>query len=455
MSPPRHPSTQTDHDATGVTGDPRGTSLKMKSRYPTVALSLGLTLTMAAAACGSDDGDTGGGGGDATDLPAADADVVTDEGEAIPETSGPADESLDPVVVGMINMDEGTPSYPDVSAGADAAAELVNAELGGIHGRPVQVEHCNVGVDQASNQECAQQFANDDDVSVVLHGYVFGSGFVFPILDSAEMPVLLQTPLTSADFEATNAYGYQGGNAGGTAGTAAFAANSLDAQDVVVLGADNDALRAAVDQIENLPAMEGVNLSTTYIPDTAADVTADVQASGAADADAVLALVNAPQCPQVAQTLRDLQIEAPVISTTTCAVPSTLEETPELFEDWYVVGSLLPPLLADGASSELDWYRETFVEYGSAEDVSSFHALGGFGAMLALWSAGNAAPESLSRADWSEALAGFTGPLFGGERELSCPGSHYPAVCSNEVRAFQLDADGVMAQVEGYFDPLS
>jgi branched-chain amino acid transport system substrate-binding protein len=426
-------------------------------KSPIRRLAMVLALTVAVAACGSDDDDdatsSGTDDGDTTEETTEAAGPIADGG-AIPETSGPADESLDPVVVGMINMDEGTPSYPDVSVGVDAAVELVNAELGGIHGRPVVVEHCNVGVDQASNQECAQRFANDDDVSVVVHGYVFGSGFVFPILESADVPVLLQTPLTGPDFEATNAYGFQGGNAGGTVGTAAFAAKYLDAKDVVILGADNDALRSAVEQIEALPSMEGVEVSTTYIADTAADVTADVQASGAADADAVLALVNAPQCPQVAQTLQDLQIEAPVISTTTCAVPATLDESPELFEDWYVVGSLVPPLLAEGQSEALDWFRTTFPTYGPEDKVESFHALGGFGALLALWDAGNAAPESLTREDWSGALAGFTGPLFGGQAEFACPGPHYPAVCSNDVRAFQLDGEGVMTTAQDYFDPL-
>src|SRR3546814_18434578 len=115
-------------------------------------------------------------------------------------------------------MDEGTPSYPDVSVGIDAGAELVNAELGGIQGRPVEIVHCNVGVDQASNQECAQKFANDDDINIVINGYVFGSGSIFPILDAAGTPVLPQTPLTSPDLQATKGSAYAGGTAGGHGG---------------------------------------------------------------------------------------------------------------------------------------------------------------------------------------------------------------------------------------------
>lgn len=422
----------------------------IRRRGAVVALALGLLVT----GCGSsDDGDdTSSGSGDGG--PSSTVAPDTDTG-AIPEATGPADEALDPLVIGMINMDEGTPSYPDVSVGVDAAVELVNAELGGIQGRPVEVRHCNAGVDQASNQACAQEFANDDEVAVVITGYVFGSGFVYPILESADVPVLIQTPLTQPDFEAANGWAFQGGNAGGTSGTAAYAASFLDAENVVILGADNDALRAAVDTIEGLPAMEGVEISTTYIPDTAADVTADVQASGATSADAVLALVNAPQCVQVAQTLADLGVQAPVVSTATCAVPSTLEESPELFEGWTIVGSGLPPLLAEGASAELDYYRETFPQYGPEEKMDSFLSLGGFGALLSAWRIGNELPESLSRTDWAEGLAGFTGPYFGGQDELSCPGEHFPAVCNNEVRAFVLDGEGVMSQVEDFFDPLA
>lgn len=381
--------------------------------------------------------------------------VAAGEAASVPTATGPADESLDPVVIGMINMDEGTPSYPDVSTGVDAAAALVNAELGGIHGRPVEVRHCNVGVDQPSNQNCAQEFANATDVNVVINGYVFGSAYIFPILDAVGLPILLQTPLTPADFGATNGFAFQGGNAGGTSGTAAYAAKFLEAESIVILGADNDALRAAVTTIEGLPSMEGVEISTTYISDSSADVTADVQASGAADADAVLALVNAPQCPQVAQTLSDLDVTAPVISTATCAVPATLEATPELFEGWTIVGSGLPPLLAEGASAELDYYRSIFPEYGPEESMNSFLSLGGFGAMLTAWSIGNDAPDTLSREDWTAGLSGFTGPYFGGRTELACPGAHFPAVCDNEVRAFVLDDAGQMTQVEDFFDPLA
>ena len=439
-----------DSDDTATTDAPADTAAVATEAAPadTAAADTTADTTPADSAAPADTSASG-----TTDASASEG--VTDHSVAIPEQAGPADESLDPVVIGVINMDEGTPSFPDVSAGIDAAAALINAELGGIQGRPVEIKHCSVGVDQASNQQCAQDFANDDTLNLVIDGYVFGSGYTLPILEAAGLPTLIQTPLTQPDFNATNAWAYQGGNAGGTAGTAAYAAKFLDAQDIVIIGSDNDALRAAVQTIEALPSVQGRNISTTYVSETAADITADVQVSGALEADAVLSLVNSAQCLQVAQTLQDVGVTAPVISTATCAVPSTLEANAEAFAGWTVVGSGLPPLLPEGESVELDYYMEKFPQYGDAAIARSFQALGGFGAMLAAQRIGNDAPDTLSREDWAAGLAGFTGPYFGGQVELSCPGPHFPAVCNNEVRAFELDNKGTMTMVQDFFDGLA
>lgn len=428
--------------------------------------ALALALALTAAACGDDDdtadstassetteapaggGSDDGAGGDETGAAAGAA--------AIPEHVGPADDSLEPVVIGMINLEGGQLSYPDVRIGAEAAAKLINEELGGIQGHPVELRVCAVGVDQASNQACAQEFANAGDVNVVLQGYSFGSAFSHPVFEAAGLPVLMQTPLTSADFEAPLAWAFQGGNIGGTTGTAGYAAKYLDAEKVVVLGVDLDATRGVVAAMEALPSMQGRDLQVTYLADTATDLTADVQVSGAAEADAVLVLVNAHHCIQIAQTLRDLGVTAPVLAVSTCATQTTLTEAPELFEGWHLVGSNLPPLLADGESVELDYFREQFAVYGEDDSyLTSFQTLGGFGSLLALREIGNDLPATMSRADWAAGIEGFTGPYFGGKAEVACPGKHYSAICDNDVRVYVLDDQGVATEVQGFFDALS
>ena len=59
---------------------------------------------------------------------------------------GVADESLDPVRFGYVNQEIGTPAFPEGSAAVEATVEYINAELGGIDGRPLEVVVCQVDV---------------------------------------------------------------------------------------------------------------------------------------------------------------------------------------------------------------------------------------------------------------------------------------------------------------------
>ncbi|MFT4596847.1 MAG: hypothetical protein ACI9TF_001093, partial [Paracrocinitomix sp.] len=63
--------------------------------------------------------------------------------DAINNPVGPADDSLEPVVITMSNM-EGTPgvSFPEIREGFEIAVAQINNELGGINGRPIEFESC-------------------------------------------------------------------------------------------------------------------------------------------------------------------------------------------------------------------------------------------------------------------------------------------------------------------------
>ncbi|MCH2409153.1 MAG: hypothetical protein MK190_08280, partial [Acidimicrobiales bacterium] len=58
----------------------------------------------------------------------------------LPVVAVKADFDLDPVLVGLINM-ENSPagSFPEARVAIEAAADWVNSELGGINGRPIEL----------------------------------------------------------------------------------------------------------------------------------------------------------------------------------------------------------------------------------------------------------------------------------------------------------------------------
>lgn len=101
----------------------------------------------------------------ATDTTTTDTSVVSAEAlewalEYTAGSRGPADG--EPVVIGVADApDSDYPTDPYI----DAMAEFINAELGGIGGRPIEIVRCDAVTDPAG---CADQLANDPDVVAVI-----------------------------------------------------------------------------------------------------------------------------------------------------------------------------------------------------------------------------------------------------------------------------------------------
>ena len=78
------------------------------------------------------------------------ADEPADEPMDEPADSAMADESMEPVKIGMIAQVEELMAFPEVPAVAQAYVDYFNAELGGVDGHPIELVVC--GVDVASRR---------------------------------------------------------------------------------------------------------------------------------------------------------------------------------------------------------------------------------------------------------------------------------------------------------------
>ena len=76
----------------------------------------------------------------------------------LPVQARGADPDLDPIRVGLLNQ-ENSPagSFPEARAAVEAAVRWVNEELGGVNGRPVELEVCVTDFTVERSQACAQQ----------------------------------------------------------------------------------------------------------------------------------------------------------------------------------------------------------------------------------------------------------------------------------------------------------
>ena len=159
-------------------------------------------------------------------------------------TEGPADEALDPITIGYINQEGGVPSFPEATAGIEAAVEYVNTELGGVQGHPVELVSCQVQAEE-DGQRCATEMVNDEDVPFVMTGtMVVGNGSIYSTL-GGQKPVIIGFPGVAEDFIAQDAYAFTPGAVGVVTGMSTFVGEHLDGiESVAVVHSDNAAGRA-------------------------------------------------------------------------------------------------------------------------------------------------------------------------------------------------------------------
>jgi branched-chain amino acid transport system substrate-binding protein len=116
-----------------------------------------------------------------------------------------------PVKVGVINDEGGTAeSWPEIRIGAQAAVAYGNQYLGGIAGRPVQLDVCESKGTTASSAACANQMIADHVVAV-LHGIDSNAGTTAQTLMNAGIPVISTAPSSSQEELGTLSFSLTGG----------------------------------------------------------------------------------------------------------------------------------------------------------------------------------------------------------------------------------------------------
>jgi branched-chain amino acid transport system substrate-binding protein len=401
-----------------------------RRRWPLALLAVGALLV---GACASDD-DTGtGSGGDPGGDSAPDpAEVLGAENAA----------SGEPIPIGYVY--DGTTDVidnaPELEA-AEAAAEYVNTYLGGVAGRPIELNVCSTDQTPSGGSDCVRQMVSDR-VPVVLNGVTGQAAVVFRPLADAGIPVF--TPSAGDPSILTSPLVHIMGNglASLLAGPARLAADA-GVERAALVSIDVPAASGAIEAAgPSVFDNAGVELGLVMVPPDTPDMTPNIAAELENDPGQIQVVGDPNFCAKAMDAIAATGFDGQVIIIPQCIDEALLESATNL------EGAIMPTYAStDPDSEEFQLYNAVMETYADSDAERGGVAPGGYQAVLGF----ARAMEGLTGDVTAERVQStFTGmeatpmPLADG-LTYQCDGQQVavvPAFCSVDVLYTELDAEG-------------
>lgn len=361
-----------------------------------------------------------------------------------------------PVLLGWINQDApgSVPTYAGTKQ-ALAAVKYVNAELGGVAGRPLELVTCSTNGSPESSQKCANEMISKK-VKIVTKNFDAGWDSIVSTLQTADITVIGGQPGTPAEYAATNAFYYIGSAATVVPAMAKLATQVSGGKDVTLLTTDNPLAKAALPLMEGSLKAANVTPEVISAPDAAADFSPYASAVTKTDPDALLALLTPPQCLPSMKALASAELASPVISTGLCNDPKILRSAGSAADGWsFGIGT--PDLIASPDAPTSKIYKEVWSTYGKGQiDTSAVAALGVIDVVDIAKQINGISADVLTTGSPKEVLEAVRGvmtakdavdPLLG--TALRCGQSKFlPSVCGYDVY-FVEQKDGKLVAANG------
>lgn len=243
----------------------------------------------------------------------------------VPSSATPADDAAAPILLGMIN-NENTPlgSFPEVRAAAEAAASWINAELGGVDGRPVELVTCVSAFDVEQSQQCALELQRAGIIAFV-GGVDVTSNGSYPVIEQNGLAVVGGVPANLVEQRSPNAFFFSGGNAGGMTAMVSHAAENGAERVLLAYGEFEPFEVAARDYAAVVGESLGLEVELVPFPLLATDPLPILTKARDLDADAVMVLAADAACVPLMETAADLELDATLYLFGSCAAESIVE----------------------------------------------------------------------------------------------------------------------------------
>lgn len=229
----------------------------------------------------------------------------------------------EPIRLGMINQETGSAgAFPELSRADEAAIAFINAELGGVNGRPLSLDVCDTQFSPAGSQSCAQQMVQRDVVAVTGGIDVFGDGI--SVLSDNGVPLIGGIPVSTASATVPTSFQFSGGIWGAFLGFADFAVERLDAKHVAIMYSDYGPIADAARTAQRATERLGAKVTMVPFPIITTDFLTPLTAANESGADAIIVGTADAGCVPSFRAAQQLDIEASLFFVGACAAPKIL-----------------------------------------------------------------------------------------------------------------------------------
>ena len=313
-----------------------------------------VVATAALAACSSS-----GSKASSSSSPASTAAVST-----LPQPSG------DQIVVAMIAQESGPAALPDSRLAAEAAVKYVNTELGGVGGRPLQLETCTTDGSPEQSSTCANQLLEKHPVAFVGESELGTAGSV-PIIEAAGIPLVGAAGITPELVLSHDAFAFGLDAVGDWSGWTKYLTTDGKAKTINLINIDIPAAPVFEKAVRSVAEANGGKLGKVVsLPLSATDVTAQMAAAADGNPDVVMAVVSAQLCVPAAQAHESIAPQTKLFLPGICSSPQTISAAGSSMDGALVgVGSLNP---YDQTQPDVATYRRAVDSYGDHVPLSQF-----------------------------------------------------------------------------------
>lgn len=398
-------------------------------RRPNALAATALAATLALVACGSDD----------DPAPAA-----TDDGAVDDAPTGQPPLEGDPVRIGFINSEGGAFSVPELRVGSEVAEDLVNTQLGGVGGRPIEVIRCATDGSPEASIDCANQLV-EAGVVVVQEGTDLGADAILPILADAGIPLVGHVQFGPGRMFDTNSY-YFGAAALAYGAAALQFYDEQGADSIVWFFPDEPTSHAFTDGVLS-PTAEalGIDYQTVYYDPLSPNfaVLAATAVSQSPDVSGALAATDG-QCAELIAALRGAGYDGDILAASCVGLYEALgDDAVGVHTDadhWHPLDTEAAP---GSKQDDLEVYAEAMTAAGH-EDLVGGNAIITFADTINLARILSTITGTVDAAAVSAALQATVGfESFAGPT-ISCDDSVLPgnSACSTGLLFFEVQEDG-------------